>query len=386
MHFISRLRVGVRLGAAFALVIALLAVVAIVALTSLGTLKGEVRSLGDGADRRAATAATSIESNMRDAASQVANHLYVFDGDLDAQDEIGQEIERLLTDIDRDLETLSQLVTTSAGREAVTAARDMHRDFADLVTQTVSASRQETVDGDEERAGSRTRYTEEIIPALPDLEAAYERVQEAVSAQTQAKVDVATDEASSDQRTILIVGIVAALAAIVAAVLVTRSVTRPVRIVRDRLRDLSEGGLSELDGGLRAMAEGDLTVPAHMEAEPIGFTGHDELGELARTCDAMLERAAGAIGAYERTRTELGGLIGHVSETAATVSSASQQVATSSEEAGRAVGEIASAVSEVAAGAERQVRTVDETRVTAEQTAIAAQEARELADQGARTS
>jgi len=383
VHLLSRLRLGVRLGAAFALVIALLAVVAIVALTSLGSLKGEVRAIGDGADRDAATAASSVESNMRDAAHQIANHLYVYDGMLEQQDVVAEEIERLLTDIDGDLATLERLVTTAAGRAAVREARDRHEAFSALARRTVETSRQETLDGVEERDGSRGPYTDELMPSLAELEAAYEQVQAAVAAQTQAKVDAATDAAGTDQRTILVVAIVAALAAAAAAVLVTRSVTRPVRVVRARMRRLSDGGLAQLDDGLRAFARGDLTVPARMDAEPIGSTARDELGDLSRTCDEMLDRAAVAIDAYERTRSELGTLIGEVSETAAAVSSASQQVAASSEEAGRAVGEIAGAISEVARGASAQAEAVETARSASEETERAVRDASEVAATGA---
>ncbi|HWV88016.1 MAG TPA: HAMP domain-containing methyl-accepting chemotaxis protein [Capillimicrobium sp.] len=383
MHLLSRLRLGVRLGAAFALVIALLAVVALVAITSLGSLKGDVRSLGDGADREAAAAATSIESNMRDEAHQVANHLYVVDGMLQAQDVVAEEIARLQADIDADLATLGRLVTTAKGREAVAAARERQQAFNELVTRTVETSRQETVDEVEERDGSRVPYTDEIMPALPELEAAFERVQAEVAAQTQAKVADATESAGADQRLIVIVAIVAALAAIAAAVLVTLSVTRPVRRVGTRLRELSDGGLAELDGGLRALAVGDLTVPAHTDAEPIGSTARDELGDLSRTFDAMLDRAAGAIDAYETTRAELGSMIGQVSETASSVSSASQQVASSSEEAGRAVTEIAGAIGEVARGASAQVAAVETARGASEETERVARDASEVAATGA---
>ena len=383
MHLLSRLRLGVRLGAAFALVIALLAVVALVAVTSVGSLKTDVRSLGDGADRRAAAAATSIESNMRDEAHQVANHLYVYDGMLEEQDVIAKEIARLQADIDADLDTLARLVTTPQGRRTVAAARERQQAFSELVTRTVETSRQETVDEVEERDGSRVPYTEEIVPALPELEAAFEDVQKAVTAQTQAKVDRATDDAGADQRLILVVAIVAALLAIAAAVLVTLSVTRPVRVVGARLRELSDGGLTELDGGLRALAQGDLTVPAQVDAEPIGSTARDELGELSRTFDEMLDRAAGAVGAYETTRAELGAMIGQVSETASSVSSASQQVASSSEEAGRAVTEIAGAITEVARGASAQVEAVETARGASEETERVARDASEVAASGA---
>jgi methyl-accepting chemotaxis protein len=366
VRLLSQLRLGVRLGAAFALVIALLAVIAVVALTSLGSLKSDVTSLGSGADQDAAAAASSIESNMQDEGHNVARHLYVFDGMLADQDKVNQEVTRLQKDISSDLGLLARWAQTPAAQAAIKTAAARNADFTALVNQTIATSRQETVDEAEERDGSRTPYMEKVIPALPQLESAFEAVQKAVAVQTEDKVAQATSSASSDQRTILIVAIVAALVGILAAFLVTISVTRPVRLVGSRLRELSDGGLQELDGGLKALAQGDLTVPAASQTKPIDSTAGDELGELSHTFDEMLERAAGAIASYDETRAGLNAMIGQVSISASSVSSASQQMASTSDEAGRAVAEIAGAVGEVARGATQQVQAVETTRTAEE--------------------
>jgi methyl-accepting chemotaxis protein len=386
VRLLSQLRLGVRLGAAFALVIALLAVIAVVALTSLGSLKTDVTCLGSGADLDAAAAASSIESNMQDEGHNVARHLYVFDGMLAEQDKVNQEITRLQKDISSDLGLLARWAKTPAAEAAIKAAKARNADFTGLVNKTIATSRQETVDQVEERDGSRTPYMENVLPALPKLETSFEAVQKAVSAQTEAKVADATAAANSDQRTILIVGIVAALLGILAAFLVTVSVTRPVRLVGSRLRELSDGGLQELDGGLKALAQGDLTVPATSRTEPINSTAGDELGELSHTFDEMLERAAGAIASYDETRAGLSSMIGQVSVSASSVSSASQQMASTSDEAGRAVTEIAGAVGEVARGATQQVQAVETTRSAAEETERVARDASGIAAEGSAAS
>ena len=386
MRLLSQLRLGVRLGAAFALVITLLAVIAVVALTSLGSLKSDVQSLGSGADQDAAAAAASIESNMQDEGHNVARHLYVFDGSLSDQDKVGKEIARLQKDITTDLSLIGRWAESPATQAAVKAASARNAEFVELVNRTVETSRQETIDEVDERDGSRGPYMEKIIPALPELEASFEKVQEAVTRETEAKVDNATSAAASDQRTILIVTIVAAIAAIVAAFLVTRSVTRPVRLVGARMRELSDGGLQELDTGLKALAQGDLTVAAASHTEPIASTAGDELGDLSRTYDEMLERAGGAIASYDQTRAALNSMIGQVAETASSVSAASQQMATTSEEAGRAVSEIANAVGEVAHGATQQVQAVETSRTAAEETERVARDASAIAAEGAAAS
>jgi methyl-accepting chemotaxis protein len=383
---LSQLRLGLRLGAAFALVIALLAVVAVLALTSLRSLKADVTSLGSGADQDAAAAASAIESNMQSEGHDVARHLYVFDGMLSEQDKVNAQITRLQKDIAGDLALLRRWARTPDAQAAVRTASARNATFSALVNRTLATSRRETIAQAEERDGSRTPYMEQIIPALPKLEASFEAVQKAVTAQTDAKVADATSAASSDGRLILIISIAAALLGLAAAVLVTISVTRPVRLIGARLRELSDGGLQELDGGLKALAQGDLTVPATSTTAPIASTAGDELGELSRTFDGMLERAGAAIAAYDETRAGLAAMIGQVSASASSVSSASQQMASTSHEAGRAVAEIAGAVGEVARGAGQQVQAVETTRAAAEETERVARDASDIAAEGSAAS
>ena len=386
MHPLRHLKLGVRLGAAFGIVLLLLAVVAFVALSSVGTLDRDVKSLGSGDDRRAMVASFDIESNSQDLAHNIVRHLYVFDGDLTAQDEIAKEVERLAGDVRSDLGTAAQLVTTAKGRAAVASAQEVDERFASLADRAVTLSREETVTADEEREGSRTTYLDQIVPMLPKIEEAFEAVQSEVEAQTQAKVVETQDAAASSKRWILIVALLAAAIGAALAWLVTRSVTRPVGDVGRKLSELSDGALSELDRGLQSLAKGNLTTPAVCETAAIASEAKDEIGDLSRTFDDMLGRTGRAIDSYEETRSSLGAMIGQVSASASSVSASSQQMATTSEEAGRAVSEIAGAVGEVAQGAEQQVRAVETTRSSAEETERVARDASGIAEEGAAAS
>jgi methyl-accepting chemotaxis protein len=199
----------------------------------------------------------------------------------------------------------------------------------------------------------------------------------------------AQSDTSSAKTLMLIIGIVALVLAALIGFLLSRSIRKPTKQVLTAAKGLAEGDVNQeitlksrdelgqmadafrgvvdyqrdLAGAARRVADGDLTV----EVEPKGE--RDELGTAFQTMVNNVRQ-----------------VVGRMSQTATALTEASQQMANTSEEAGRAVGEIAHAVGEVAQGAERQVRTVDGARVSAEETAIAAQEAREIADQGARTS
>jgi methyl-accepting chemotaxis protein len=382
VRVLSHLRLGVRLGAAFASVIVLLAVIAMVSVTSLGALKADVELLGNGEDARATEAAGTIEAHAQDIAHSTVAHVYVHDGDLGGQDALAQRITGLQSQMGAQLRTLAADAITPSGREAVTAATSLNTQYAALVSKTIAASRAETVAGTANRAGSRGHYTAQLVPLLTKLTASFDAVQRAVAVQTTDKVDSAAAYAASERRLVIIAAVAAALLAALLAWLVTRSVTRPVRIIGAHLRDLSDHDLTELDGGLHALAQGDLTVGAASATQPIQSVARDELGDLSRTFDGMLARAHNAIASYNGTRADLGAMIGQVSASASTVSASSQEMAMTAEESGRAVSEIANAIEDVAQGASAQVRAVETTRAAAEQTQDVAREASAIAAEG----
>jgi methyl-accepting chemotaxis protein len=133
--------------------------------------------------------------------------------------------------------------------------------------------------------------------------------------------------------------------------------------------------IGRLVGAAETVAGGDLTVEVDTSAK-------DELGDLARAFQRMVEG--------------MRGMVGRVAEAATILGATSKQLASSSEETGRAVGEIANAVGDVASGAERQVRMVESAKSSAEEmaravetsaetaarTASAAAEARTVAEEG----
>ncbi|MCW3006812.1 MAG: methyl-accepting chemotaxis sensory transducer with Cache sensor [Solirubrobacterales bacterium] len=185
---------------------------------------------------------------------------------------------------------------------------------------------------------------------------------------------------------LLVAGLVGILLITGAIALVAARLTKPLKAFVARLRALNDTSVAGLKEGIGALADGDLTVEARSDVEPLPVRGHDEIADASHTANALIEQTGASVDAYNEARRSLGSLIGQVSVSASTVSASSQQMASTSSEAGRAVSEIANAVGDVAAGAERQVRMVDAARVAADQTSEAAEQARLLADEGASAS
>jgi methyl-accepting chemotaxis protein len=167
--------------------------------------------------------------------------------------------------------------------------------------------------------------------------------------------------------------------------------------VLERMDSLTRICIATLDGGLAAVAGGDLTHVAETGTDPVTTAAGRQLGELGTLFNEMLGRLTASVASYNAMREKVARMLAEIAQETQAVAAASQQMATTSEESGRAVGEIASAVGEVAAGAERQVRTVEEARrlshevvettrssaENAERTARVAEQARAVAQEGA---
>ena len=152
-----------------------------------------------------------------------------------------------------------------------------------------------------------------------------------------------------------------------AAFFITRGVTRGAAAILDRLGLLLDHCTTDLALGLDAVAGGDLTRSVTPVTPPIDDPGYDEIGRIAAAVNVIRDNTVASVEAYNRMREQLAGVMGELSDSATTVSSASQQMASTSSEAGRAVHEIAAAVGDVALGAERQVRMVESTRTAVQE-------------------
>jgi methyl-accepting chemotaxis protein len=194
--------------------------------------------------------------------------------------------------------------------------------------------------------------------------------------------DTKSSQVSSAQ---LLMGIFSVLALVAAAAIVffiTRSISRRVGVLGERFRSVAGNDLTDLGGGLKAVAAGDLTVEVVPVTQPIEDAGFDELGQLSDTFNEILATTQQSVVDYNAMRAGLGETLSTVLRSSSAVASASAQMASTSEEAGRAVGEIANAVGDVAQGAERQVRMVEQAKASTDESVGVASMARAAADEG----
>ncbi|MGA2929140.1 MAG: HAMP domain-containing methyl-accepting chemotaxis protein [Solirubrobacteraceae bacterium] len=354
MQFLRDLSVRAKLFGSFTVVIVLFVVVVVIGWASIGSVASRVRT--GYAAGVAAESASAAAYNMH--VSEVQN---VADGD------------KVLVMHRQDVAAFAQALASvrSAARSAA--------DRAEL--QTVDAA-----------FANWTPFDNQVIAAVKrgDVKGAIELVDgsansasDALSLRLDAFAKLVSREAdsasassrSSAQTLMLIITVVALFAAAVVAFLVSSSIKRGVDVVLVRLRSLRDYCATNLEAGIEALAEGDLTVAVEAVTEEIENPSRDEIGQVAAAVNGVRERFAAGIEAYNQTRANLNDLVGQVSGSAGQVSASSQEMAMTSEQSGRATGEIATAVGAIAAGAERQVHAVKQAKRAAEEVSRAVSEA-----------
>jgi methyl-accepting chemotaxis protein len=383
MTAFTNLKLGVRLGVAFGLLAVALAAIAFVATKQLHSLDKRVATIVE-RDAHALSLLGDIETQVELNAKLTAQHLYVFDGDLEEQDAIAAEQKKGVGEVTKDSKELETLLASPAAKAAFATFLEARGAYAASFKKAVAESRKETVNGVEERDASRAIYTGEFMQKSPVVQASLEKLEDVVDAQAKAEHEAADATAADGERTIIVVALVSILFAAAIAVLIVVDLRRRVAVVLERLAMLQNHCAADLSKGLQAIAAGDLTVEVVSVTPLIESKAGDEIGDIARSVDAIRNSTVASVESYNGTRAALAGMIGEVSGAASSLSSASQQMASTSEEAGRAVGEIAHAVSDVAQGAERQVRMVESAKTSAEEVgtgvAASADSARQTAE------
>jgi methyl-accepting chemotaxis protein len=317
-----------------------------------------------------------------------------------ARDMVASEVSTVLSpghasDHQGDIQTFEQTVqslqayaTTPAAKRAIADVNAAFEKWHGIDDQVVALSKAH------KEAAAAKLANGAANDAADDLTTAVQNASKAISS---ANTSAAASTASSSKTLMLVIALVALLAAGGISFTLARDLSRRIKQLLDGISSLDAEALAELEQGLEAIAKGDLTYQVRPKIQPIETTRADEIGELTRTFNGMVEKTQSSVAAYNTTRDNVAAMLREIGSTSEELSLASQQMRNTSEETGRAVGEIAEAVSSVAAGAEDQVRSIAEAKILtdevavasqasadgAQQTADAAAQARELAEEGA---
>jgi methyl-accepting chemotaxis protein len=186
----------------------------------------------------------ALAASTQETGHDLAQHLYVFDGDLKGQDALVAEVEADLVEETKLVKEIQSEMpeALSAELNAFLAAR---AEVTKLREQAFKESRIETVEAVDERVTSRTTYMDSFLPAVDEFRTASGELVEGLEAHGEASI--ADSHADTDSATWLMIAVtlLAALGSALAGWRITRSITRPVARLSAASEHLSVG---DIDG------------------------------------------------------------------------------------------------------------------------------------------
>jgi methyl-accepting chemotaxis protein len=316
----SNVRIGVRLGAAFALLCAFLVAVGWLGLAGMARMDEVNAEITRGAWVRARAAQRLSEASLQ--LTIGGNAMILADTDEGVR-KATAGLSQHTRDAAESLEKLAQLGANEGERRSIAEARRLVSELTpryEKVAGHLAAG---------QPIAAQKAMDAELNPVLDKLS----KVAQEIGAATATDVDDASrrqDETYSSARTVAVTLVLVALAAaVVIAVLVTRSITRPLETAVRVVGNVAKGDLRE-------------------RVEP---KGDDELARLLVAVKDMSDRLAQVIGEVRSGADALAGAAAEVSATAATLSQGTGEQAASVEETTSSLEEMTASINQNAENA-----------------------------------
>ncbi|GAB7192223.1 methyl-accepting chemotaxis protein [Kineococcus sp. NUM-3379] len=348
---LSRLRLGHRLGAAFAVVVLLLLAVLAVGLRTASTQSAAAREM----ERAEQFVTAALEAKYHSADMAGWQTAYAFDavrlGVAGAEDSAPNRSAFLesTTAFEEALDGLGTFLRTAETRDDLAQIRETYTEYLRIDAELAEHYRS----GDPARVAQATELALvdeiELYSAVATLlaELAGDASGEFATAQAHAY-----DAERTGDRLMYGLGAAAVVFAVVVAVLITRSVTRPVAAVRARLGRL---------------AEGDLTTPLTVE-------GSDEVADMARSLNGTIGTLREAMSSIATSARTLSDSSHTMSATSTQLAGSAESSATQSRLVAGAAASVSASIQTVAAGTEEMGVSIQEIAHNATNaTAVAAQ-------------
>lgn len=367
MQRFSDISIGRKLSLGFGVALAAGLVVAVVGFRSIGTLSVEADNLANVALPRALILG-EIGSDIRDTRNHAVRvaitedpkkregYVKMLQDDAAAvEDSIARYKSKIRSDEDRI--NYDKLDAAWQDQEA------MITKLRDLATAGKLTEARDILDGE-----SYKHFKDEIVAQL-DTMTEWNTSRSATLAK---QLDATSAQSKGTMAVVLGLSLFATLGI---ALAVTRGIKRPVQALSERMTSLNERCMTELQTGIRAMQDGDLTFTVTPVTRPVENPGKDELGRLSLVFNSMLEKAQATILAYEGTRTGLSSIARGIQESSLQVASTSQQLASAADETSMAAENIATTITQVSRASEESARASGEIAQGSEQLARSTTEA-----------
>ncbi|WP_343650219.1 methyl-accepting chemotaxis protein [Herbaspirillum sp.] len=337
MNPLRRLRLGTRLGAGFAALLALLVIITVIGITRMSSLDTTASDLSSRIYPKV-NAAQKMQFLMMNIARSARNIIILEDDAQMASNKQG--IDKDLVEFQKTLEFLRANIVSEDGKRLINAVDEASKNYFAFTAEVVALGlKNQNEEGQRLLFGPRYKTQGDLLEALRQLVARYEeQMRDATAAAHATYVNSATILGVS--------AIVAILIGLIAALVISRSITVPMADALD---------------AARKVANGDLT-------KHIDDHAADETGEL--------------LGALREMNRSLVDIVSSVRGGADTIATASQEIAAGNQDLSARTEHQASSLEETASSMEELTSTVQQNSANARQAAEMAQAASHIAGQG----
>jgi len=308
----SDMKIGVRLGAAFCVIVLMMLIIGGFAITRMGQLDTQIGNLVE--DKFPKTVLLNdIDRQVNLVARAIRNIIIIGSGDEIAKEE--KRITEAREKISKSLDELAKIVRSDTGKAHLKSVTDARDTYIRALNETIRLI----------NSGDKEKARQEMLSSLRAAQNAYLVSIEKMNEYQTKEVEKVAKQADENvmQTRIIIIGVLAAatILSIILALFIMRSITRP---------------LAELVQMNMRLADGDLSIK-------IAVTGADEVGQLAESSRQVV--------------TNLRNIITHVSDTANQVASAALQLQSTASQIATGAEEVASQTSTVATASEEMAAT-----------------------------
>jgi methyl-accepting chemotaxis protein len=315
----KNLKIGVRLGAGFGLVLILMAIISTIAILRISELNTDIAAVVERSMPMAAMA-NNVADNARVVELSARNLIITNDKklekvELDALAKARKENSEIY-------EKFKPMVQTEKGKELLAKALDAQVKFNETTDKLLALADSSSAQHNSEKA-AEFLFAESV--------AADKAYSEAVDAMATHEEEVgaemgkaAADTASSSKIVVLTVALVAFVLGVGFAWWITQSIVHPI---------------NESVATANSLAEGDLTVKIDVDSK-------DETGLLKQAMKTMVEKLAHIIGEVRGAADALSSASEQVSSTAQSLSQASSEQAASVEETSASVEQMTASITQ----------------------------------------
>ena len=281
-------------------------------------------------------------------------------------DQLKAAVADTLTLADTDAQR-TEMQTFQAFYWGAKALTDADRKTLDAQSKTVFTGSDSYLFGNEQifveaRSGDYLKATFDYttVPFVGALDAAQAYADAVQKEIDQAAADGAS-AASLAQTLTIGLGLLGTLLGLVVGFFLARSIVNGVKAVQGIMTSLADNDVAQLEHGLEALSNNDLTVKVYSTTNPVESYGSDEIGATVQVANKMLDRLQGTVRSYETARSGLTTTVTEVKLAADSVARTSGEVADAATQSGYASGQIAQTITQVAAGAAEQAGASTET-------------------------